>query len=420
MFGPLDGMFRFMMRTGNLTVVDAAGVRHRYGDGSGPAVAFRITDRTTERRLFLRPALAIGEAYMDGTVVLESGTLVELLGVLMSNHDQLDRHPLHRFIAGAAVAVRRWHMHNPIHKSKANVAHHYDLSNAFYRLFLDEDMQYSCAYFERPAATLEDAQFAKKRHIAAKLQLQPGQRVLDIGSGWGGMAITLAQLADVEVVGVTLSVEQHRLATERASALGLSDRVRFELRDYREINERFDRIVSVGMFEHVGVNHYAAYFGAVRDRLTDNGVALIHSIGRRSPPGTTGKWLRKYIFPGGYSPALSETLAAVERSGLWSLDIEVLRLHYADTLAHWQARFQAARDRVADMYDERFCRMWEFYLAACEQVFRVGDCMVFQLQLARKRDAVPITRTYLYETEARLRRTPDTPIDRPAIAAAGR
>lgn len=420
MFGPLDGMFRFMMRSGNLTVVDAAGVRHRYGDGGGPPVAFRITDRATERRLFLRPALALGESYMDGTVVLESGTLVELLGVLMSNRDQLDRHPLHRFVSEAAVAVRRWHMHNPIRKSKANVAHHYDLSNAFYRLFLDEDMQYSCAYFDRPTATLEEAQDAKKRHIAAKLQLQPGQRVLDIGSGWGGMAITLAQLADVEVVGVTLSVEQHKLATERAAALGLSDRVRFELRDYREINERFDRIVSVGMFEHVGVNHYAAYFGAVRDRLTEDGVALIHSIGRRSPPGTTGKWLRKYIFPGGYSPALSETLAAVERSGLWSLDIEVLRLHYAETLSHWQTRFQAARDRVTDMYDERFCRMWEFYLAACEQVFRVGDCMVFQLQLGRRRDVVPITRAYLYETEARLRQAGNPPIDRPAIAAAGR
>ncbi len=268
-------------------------------------------------------------------------------------------------------------------RAQEHVAHHYDLSRELYELFLDKDLQYSCAYFRTEEDTLEEAQLNKKRHIAAKLALRPGQRVLDIGCGWGGLALHLAQEAGVDVLGVTLSTEQHKVAVERAAALGLSDRVRFELRDYREVTERFDRIVSVGMFEHVGVPHYPEFFGKINELLVDDGVMLLHSIGRMSPPGTTGHWLRKYIFPGGYSPALSEVFEVTEQNQLWVTDLEMLRTQYAHTLREWQLRFQANRDRAAALYDERFCRMWEFYLICAEMVFRHGSGLVFQMQLAR-------------------------------------
>ena len=292
--------------------------------------------------------------------------------------------------------VRRVQQYNPIGRAQSNVAHHYDLSGQLYDLFLDEDRQYSCAYFKTPQDTLEQAQAQKKAHIAAKLLLEPDMRVLDIGCGWGGMALTLARDHGVRVVGVTLSREQHKLATERARAEGLSDRVDFRLTDYREVTERFDRIVSVGMFEHVGVPHYPEYFSHVRDKLTEDGVALIHTIGRRTPPSTTSPWLLKYIFPGGYAPALSETMAAVERAGLWACDIEVWRLHYAETLRHWYDRFMARIDAAEALYDARFCRMWRYYLIASELSFRLNQQMVFQLQLSRRQEAVPLTRDYLY------------------------
>ena len=264
-----------------------------------------------------------------------------------------------------------------------------------YELFLDVDRQYSCAYFARPDMTLEEAQAAKKAHIAAKLCLKPGMRVLDIGCGWGGLALSLARDHGARVLGVTLSQEQHRVATERAQAAGLADRVTFRLMDYRDVTERFDRVVSVGMFEHVGVPHYRAYFEAVQARLGPQGVALIHTIGRSAPPGTTNPWIARYIFPGGYIPALSEMMAAVERTDLWPTDVEVWRLHYAETLRHWHDRFMANRDRAEALYDARFCRMWRFYLVASEMGFRVGRQCVFQLQLARDRAAVPLTRAYL-------------------------
>jgi cyclopropane-fatty-acyl-phospholipid synthase len=268
-----------------------------------------------------------------------------------------------------------------------------------YRLFLDEDMQYSCAYFENGDESLEEAQLKKKRHIAAKLRLEDGQRILDIGCGWGGLALDLARRANVEILGVTLSEEQHRIAVERARASGLSDRVRFELRDYREVTDRFDRIVSVGMFEHVGVTRYDEFFGRVYDLLVDDGFAVLHSIGHMSPPSTASPWLRKYIFPGAYSPALSEVFAATERQHLWVSDVEVLRVHYADTLVEWNRRFQQNRARIAELYDERFCRMWEFYLISAETMFRTGAQMVFHMQLARTRDAALLTRDYMFETE---------------------
>jgi cyclopropane-fatty-acyl-phospholipid synthase len=275
------------------------------------------------------------------------------------------------------------------------VAHHYDLSRELYQLFLDSDMQYSCAYFAHEDDTLEQAQLLKKNHLAAKLLLKPGQKVLDIGCGWGGLALHLASVADVEVLGVTLSKEQLAVAQERARALGLENRVRFELRDYRHVDETFDRIVSVGMFEHVGVRHYPEFFGKIGELLVKDGVAVLHSIGRMSPPGSTSPWIRKYIFPGAYAPSLSEVFSAVEPKQLWVADVEVLRLHYAKTCHEWYLRFMANRDQALQLYDERFCRMWEFYLAAVEMTFRHGSAMVFQMQLCHQRDAVPLTRDYM-------------------------
>jgi cyclopropane-fatty-acyl-phospholipid synthase len=285
---------------------------------------------------------------------------------------------------------------NPAGRSRANVAHHYDLSGALYDLFLDADRQYSCAYFARPGMTLEQAQEAKKAHIAAKLLLEPGMRVLDIGCGWGGMALTLARRHGARVLGVTLSQEQHRVATERARAAELSGQVEFRLADYRSVEGTFDRILSVGMFEHVGVPHYRTYFRTLCDRLAPDGVALVHTIGRAAPPGATNPWIAKYIFPGGYCPALSEVAAAVEKEGLWQTDIEVWRLHYAETLRHWHDRFMANIDTARALYDERFCRMWRFYLVASELTFRLNRQCVFQIQLARRQDAVPLTRDYLH------------------------
>ena len=291
--------------------------------------------------------------------------------------------PVYRLTKWLGYRMRWLQQHNPVGRAQNNVAHHYDLTDTLYDLFLDTDRQYSCAYFLTPGDSLETAQENKKRHLAAKLLLQPGQKVLDIGCGWGGLAMHLARTADVDVTGVTLSREQHRYAQARVAEAGMSNRVQFKLEDYRIQSEKFDRIVSVGMFEHVGAKHFREFFSKVRDLLTDDGIAVLHSIGRMDPPGTTSAWLRKYIFPGGYTPAMSETLAALEHEQLYVTDIEVLRLHYAETLRHWNSRFQANRDKIAAIYDERFCRMWEFYLVACEMAFRYWDQMVFQMQFAR-------------------------------------
>jgi cyclopropane-fatty-acyl-phospholipid synthase len=294
--------------------------------------------------------------------------------------------------------------HNPVKRARRNAAHHYDLSGRLYDLFLDKDRQYSCAYFLSANDTIETAQENKKRHIAAKLLLKPGQKVLDIGSGWGGLGLYLADIADVDVTGVTLSEEQYKLSVRRAADAGLSNRVRFHLRDYRNQPGTFDRIVSVGMFEHVGAKHYDEFFSKVRTLLEDDGIMLLHAIGRMEPPGHTNAWLRKYIFPGGYAPALSEVVAAVERAGLWITDIEILRLHYAETLAEWTRRFRANRDAIKKLYDERFCRMWEFYLTGCEISFRYFDQMVFQMQIAKRPDAAPLTRDYITDWERGQRR----------------
>jgi cyclopropane-fatty-acyl-phospholipid synthase len=394
----LEATLKRIIREGNLTIRLPGGTI-RLGDGSGPPVAIAITSSAWAARLARSPSLALGEAYMEGGLVLEQGTIWEFT-------DLLGRNARNRPSVRPSLLRRWWadltRQMNGRRAARRNVAHHYDLSVDFYRLFLDADLQYSCAYFDQPEATLEEAQTAKKRHLAAKLALADGQRVLDIGCGWGGMALSLAHAAKVEVDGVTLSTEQLNTARSRAEANHLADRVRFSLTDYRDVKGPYDRIVSVGMFEHVGRPNFDAYFQKVASLLKEDGVAVIHSIGRSDPPADTQPWIAKYIFPGGYIPALSEVLPAVERAGLIVADVETLRLHYAETLRHWRHRFEARRAEAAAMYDERFCRMWELYLCLSELAFRHRDHMVFQLQLVRRIDALPITRNYIQATEEKL------------------
>jgi cyclopropane-fatty-acyl-phospholipid synthase len=392
-------LLKALMTEGQLTVVAADGKRHVFAGRPGFEVTVRLHDKTLHHRLLFNPKLALGEAYMEGTLTIENATLYELLDLLALNLTAYEARPSRRVTAGLRRAMRAIHTHNPIPRAHRNVAHHYDLSGALYDLFLDCDRQYSCAYFVDGTETLEQAQESKKLHLASKLLLEPGQKLLDIGSGWGGLALYLARFAGVDATGITLSSEQYKVANERARDNGLADHVRFHLRDYRAETGRYDRIVSVGMFEHVGPNYYGTFFAKVRDLLAEDGVALLHSIGRMESPGSTNPWLRKYIFPGGYTPALSEVLIAIERVGLWVTDIEILRLHYAETLAHWRRRFEANRERIRAIYDERFCRMWEFYLVGCEIAFRRLNQMVFQIQIAHRQEAVPLTRDYMFEFE---------------------
>ncbi|MDG3041943.1 cyclopropane-fatty-acyl-phospholipid synthase [Roseicyclus marinus] len=391
----LDRMLRQFFVTGALDMIYPDGTCRRYGPGQGPALRLTLTDPALPRRLVLSTELALGEAYMDGTLLIDGDDLDGFFTLVSTNAAQSDA-SWRRWALRLRRAKRLIDQYNPAHRARVNVAHHYDLSGDLYDLFLDADRQYSCAYFTRPDMTLEQAQAAKKHHIAAKLCLSPGMEVFEIGCGWGGMALTLAQDYGVRVLGVTLSTEQHKIATERAARAGLSDRVSFELRDYRSVRGQFDRIVSIGMFEHVGVPHYREYFDTVRDRLRPDGVALVHTIGRIAPPGATSPWITKYIFPGGYVPALSEMSSAVEDVGLYPTDLEVWRLHYAQTLRHWHDRFLTNQDRARALYDDRFCRMWRYYLKASEHTFRHNRQAVFQMQIAHRPDAVPLTRDYLY------------------------
>lgn len=363
-------------------------------------VTIRIHDRATLWRLLLDPQLEAGEAYMEGRLTLEKGTLYDFLELLFRSMGLKSlSYPLRGVMESLRHILRRVDQFNPVSKSRHNVAHHYDLSGMLYDQFLDEDRQYSCGYFQTEEDSLEVAQEQKKRHIAAKLLLRPGQRVLDIGSGWGGLALYLAKSFEVDVTGLTLSKEQYALSCQRVTKESLENRVRFKLLDYRHEEGRYDRIVSVGMFEHVGVGHYDEFFGKMADLLTEDGVALLHSIGRPEGPGYTNPWIAKYIFPGGYSPALSEVLPAIERAGLLVTDIEILRFHYAETLRHWRKKFQKNREAIRKLYDERFCRMWEFYLIGSELSFRYQGQMVFQIQLSKRPDTVPITRDYMREVE---------------------
>ena len=391
--GMIGSLLTRMVKVGDLTVKLPGGGEHRAGDGSGPAVVMRLT-RAGLRRLVANPSLGLAEAYMDEDMVLEQGSIWDLLEIVGRSGG---RGPKGRgsWAKRTKKAVkRRIQQANDRVASRRNVAHHYDLSNDFYRRWLDEDMQYSCAYFARPDMTLEEAQVAKKRHLAAKLLLQPGHRVLDIGSGWGGLSMTLARDYGANVLGVTLSTEQLKLARARAEAGGLDDRVRFELQDYRDVTGPFDRIVSVGMLEHVGAPNFRKYFETVKRQLADDGVAVIHTIGRMTPPALTNAFTQKYIFPGGYIPAMSEISKAIEDAGLWIADVEVLRLHYAETAKHWRLRF-LADPQIPALYDGRFRRMWEFYLAGAELGFRYGTHMVMQFQLTKRLETAPVTRDYL-------------------------
>ncbi len=393
-----------LVKSGNLKVTGPDGVTSAFGDGTGAPVHVVIHTRRAEWAITLDPMLALPESYMNGSLDIIEGNVMAMLELVYSAHVPGDAFSAFTVRAAAALryCFRRLQQLNTLARSRSNVARHYDLSGDLYRLFLDEDMQYSCAYFETPDAPLDEAQRAKKRHLAAKLCIEPGQKVLDIGSGWGGLGLYLAQTLGADVLGVTLSEEQHALSNNRAREAGLEERVRFQLRDYRKLEGPFDRIVSVGMFEHVGVNHYRSYFDKCARLLDRDGVMLLHSIGRTSGPTTTNPFIRKYIFPGGYIPALSEVLPAIEKSGLMVTDVEILRLHYAETLKHWRERFMANRKKAVEIYDERFARMWEFYLAGSEAGFRWDDLMVFQIQLAHRRDAVPLTRDYIGKAEERL------------------
>jgi cyclopropane-fatty-acyl-phospholipid synthase len=404
MYALFDRTLRHIVKTGALFVTDPAGLPHTYGDGTGLPVRIAIKDDATARRIALDPDRYLGECYMDGGLVLEQGTIYDLLALLISNTVKVKNPLALRLFHSLRIAARRLHQYNPVGKAKANVAHHYDLSGALYDLFLDRDRQYSCAYFETPSASLENAQLAKKRHLAAKLQVKPGMKLLDIGSGWGGLGLYLAETCGAEVVGVTLSEEQHKFSNERARQRGIADRVQFRLLDYRQLDESFDRIVSVGMFEHVGVVHYKEFFAKCRALLKDDGVAVLHSINRSDGPGATSAWVKKYIFPGGYAPALSEVLPHIERQGLYVTDVEILRLHYAQTLREWGRRFADHRERALAIYDERFCRMWEFYLAGSECAFRFYGMNNFQIQFCKNQHALPLTRDYMTEAEAELRR----------------
>jgi cyclopropane-fatty-acyl-phospholipid synthase len=399
----MDRLLRYCLqqfiRRGAMNFTTASGTKFSCGDGTGPPVSVRFLTTEAERRVLLNPELALGEVYMEGTFVVENGTIADALAILMDQPDILPHWAKLQW--WLRYLVRHLRQFNPRSRSKDNVSHHYDLDGRLYSLFLDADKQYSCAYFETPDATLDDAQLAKKRHLAAKLLIERGNCVLDVGCGWGGLSLYLAEMTGANVTGITLSTEQLQVASARAAEKKLT--AKFFLEDYRDVAGPFDRIVSVGMFEHVGVDFYETYFRRCAELLTDDGVMLLHSIGRSEGPDATNPWIAKYIFPGGYIPALSEVTPAIERAGLLVCDTEILRLHYAETLKAWRQRFMARREEAVQLYDERFARMWEFYLACSEMSFRKQNMMNFQIQLTKRQGVVPMTRDYIAREEAILR-----------------
>ncbi len=398
-----ESFIRNFVRRGSLEIETQSGRRIEAGDGTGPRLGIRLRDGQAEARLLRDPELAFGELYMNGAVEVTQGTLFDVMQLCLRNMAQEGEARWHTLLRHIRAHLRTWQQNNDLHHARRNVEHHYDLDARLYDFFLDADRQYSCAYYETDAGSLEEAQRAKKRHIAAKILIEPGQSVLDIGCGWGGMALYLASVCGARVTGITLSDEQLALARQRASASGLAQPPEFRLQDYRDVSTRFDRIVSVGMFEHVGIGYYDVFFRKLAGLLEDDGVALLHTIGRPDIPCPTNPFIAKYIFPGGHLPTLSEIMPAIERAGLIVTDIEVLRLHYAETLKDWHTRFKAHRAEISRLYDERFCRMWEFYLAGSEATFRLGQGVVFQIQMARRVDAVPITRDYIARNEDALR-----------------
>ncbi|SDZ34098.1 cyclopropane-fatty-acyl-phospholipid synthase [Jannaschia faecimaris] len=395
----LAKMVGTLLQEGFLRVVMPDGDIYDFGDKIGEPITVRLHDNATVGRLALNPELALGEAYTDGSLTIDGDDLHGFLALVIRNTRKAAGQRIwwQKPILKSRAALRWLAQNNFIERARGNVAHHYDLSGDLYDLFLDEDRQYSCGYFKDPGETLDQAQAHKKEHIARKLMIEPGMEVLDIGCGWGGMAITLAKDYGARVTGITLSQEQLAYAQQRVEHEGLSDRIDLQICDYREVKGTYDRIVSVGMFEHVGLRHYGEYFRIIRDRLSPNGIALIHTIGWAAPPEGTNPWIAKYIFPGGYVPTVSEAANAVEKARLWTTDIECWRLHYAYTLRHWYDRFAKNEDKVAALYDDRFVRMWRFYLVACEQTFRHGPQAVYQFQVSRSVDAVPLTRDYIYD-----------------------
>jgi len=415
----LTAVLSRLVGRGALTVVAASGAEYEFGDGTGPEVRARFADPAAERLLLVNPELRLGELFMDGRLILERGTIYDFLAVVMSGTSSASRPMAVRVLDWFRFLKRRSISDNKPWRSRRNVAHHYDLDHRLYRLFLDKDFQYSCAYFEHPGQSLEEAQLAKKRLVTAKALIEPDHSVLDIGSGWGGLGLYAKEVGGAsDVLGITLSTEQLSVARARAREHGLEDSVRFALQDYRNVDGAFDRIVSVGMFEHVGPRFYGTYFRKCRELLKPDGVMVLHTIGLLDGPWYPNPWLDKYIFPGGQLPALSEIIPAVERAGLIVTDVECLRLHYAATLAEWRRRFMAHRSEALELYDERFCRMWEFYLAACEAAFRFQHTAVFQVQCARRQEAVPLTRDYIAERmhdlrlrEAELSSVEDTTVE---------
>lgn len=401
----LSNLMKKFVRKGTLRLYDAEGKLHIFGAReAGPDVTARLHDKSLHTKLVWNPELYAGEAYMDGTLTFENGSTIRDFILLFSvNREALGRYGSQRVIRKLWLWLRRWHQANPVGQAAKNARHHYDVSTDVYRLFLDKDMQYSCAYFRDPENdTLEQAQKQKLIHATTKLRLKPGMKVAEIGSGWGGFAIFIAKTTGAHVTAINVSPEQLKAAREHAKDAGVEKLVDFVEIDYRNLEGKFDRVVSVGMMEHVGIGHFDEYFGKVRELLTDDGYAFIHCIGRNKPPGTTGPFIRKYIFPGAYVPALSEVFAAVERMGLWTADLEILRVHYTHTIRHWRERFQKNRDKAKAIYDERFCRMWEYYLAAVELEFLHGSHMVFQILVAKRRDAVPLIRDFMFDDERAL------------------
>ena len=400
-----------LIKVGSVELRFVDGARHVFGDGTGPHIVVAIRDTGRAERfvspaviaLIANPALALGELYMDRRFDVVEGDLYDLLALGADNLARVDTPAFLRGLGRARRTLKQWAPLNDRRRARRNVAHHYDLDERLFALFLDSDLQYSCAYFDHAGQTLEGAQLAKKRHIAAKLIVEPGQDVLDIGCGFGGLALYLARVAGARVTGVTLSQSQFETARRRVAEAGLSDRIDIRLEDYRDVRGSFDRIVSVGMFEHVGLAGFDEFFAHANRLLAADGIMLLHAIGRNEPPRPTHPWIEKYIFPGGYLAPVSEVSASIERAGLKLTDIEILRLHYAETLKLWRSRFMARRDEARAMYDERFCRMWEFYLAGSEISFRAGGHMVFQFQLAARQETVPMTRDYVGDRERRLR-----------------